>query len=128
MISVKFKVPEVNDRWWESSRNEIARVLQRENEASWKAEEDPNTGAKWAPRKQPTGTWPILNRTGRMQERTKIKPAGGVGLFSARTVSYGPFHQYGTSRMTARPWLGVPDRTLDPIAGIIAKNILKNRR
>lgn len=126
MIKFKLTVPTVNTDWWKYSKNRIAAVLLEENQVDWAAERNPNTGTKWAPRKQPTGGWPILRRTGAMQDSTRIKP-GGVGLFTARTVSYGPFHQYGTRRMVARPWLGVPDRSLPRMAEIIASTIFKGR-
>lgn len=128
MIEFKLKATTFNENWWDSSKNKIAKVLEEENQKSWEGEREPNTGAKWAPRKQPTGTWPILRKSGSMFDKTKIKPSGGVGLFSAKTVSYGPFHQYGTSKMVARPWLGVPDGSLRPIADIIANSILRGRR
>ena len=126
MIKFKLTVPTVSTNWWEPSKNKIAAILLEENKTDWAAEREPNTGSKWAPRKQPTGGWPILRRTGTMQDRTRIRPAG-VGLFNANTVSYGPFHQSGTSRMVARPWLGVPDRSLPRAAEVIARNIFKGR-
>lgn len=126
MIKFKLTVPQVNTNWWDPSKNKIASILLEENRTDWAAERDPDTGSKWAPRKQPTGQWPILRRTGAMQDRTRIKPAG-VGIFKAATVSYGPFHQYGTSRMVARPWLGVPDRSLPRAAEVIAKSIFRGR-
>jgi len=127
MIRFKLTVPTVNTNWWASSKNEIAKVLLEDNQQDWASERDPNTGSKWAPRKQPTGGWPILRRTGAMQDRTRIKPKDSIGIFVASTVSYGPFHQYGTNRMVARPWLGVPDRSLPRAAEIVGKSIFKGR-
>lgn len=126
MIKFKLTVPTVNTNWWESSKNELARILQEDNQKDWASERDPSTGSKWAPRKQPTGNWPILRRTGAMQDRTRIKPAER-GIFKAATVSYGPYHQFGTGRMVARPWLGVPDRSLPRAAEVIGKNIFRGR-
>jgi hypothetical protein len=126
MIKFKLTVPVVNTNWWESSKNEIAAVLLEENRVDWEAEREPNTGSRWQPRKPPTGGWPILRKTGTMQDRTKIKP-GLKGIFSASTVSYGPYHMTGTSRMVARPWLGVPDRSLPRIAGVIGRSVFRGR-
>lgn len=128
MIEFKFSAPAVNFNWWDSSKGELARILQTHNEASWMSEREPNTGKKWSPRKQPAGTWPILRRTGAMQDSVKVRPGSGPGLFSTKSISYGPFHMTGTSRMVARPWLGVPDSSLRPMATVIAKHILKTRR
>lgn len=127
-MEIKFSVPDVNLDWWESSRGELSRILQRENQRSWESEADPNTGTKWAPRKQPTGNWPLLQRTGAMFDKVKVKPQNEVGIFATKSVSYGPFHMTGTSCMTARPWLGVPDSALSPMATAIAKHIFKTRR
>lgn len=127
-MNIKFRgsVQLFNENWWGPSKNPIADILQQDNEEAWSRERDPQTGSGWAPRKQPTGSWPILRRTGEMQDRTKIKPAG-VGLFSARTVSYGPFHMTGTRNMVARPWLGVPMQSMPKITQVVKKSVIRGR-
>lgn len=128
ILEIRYSVPDINLNWWASSRAEMARILQAENQRSWAAETNPNTGERWAPRKPPTGNWPILRRTGKMQDRVRVRPLGEIGIFSTKSVSYGPFHMTGTSRMAARPWLGVPDSALGPLAAAIAKHIFRTRR
>jgi hypothetical protein len=48
--------------------------------------------------------------------------------FHVHGVDYGKYHQFGTKRMSARPWVGVPDHTMGPLAEIAWKNILSRKR
>lgn len=121
-------MPKVQENWWKPSKNELEEIVQKKNKESWAAEQDPVTNAKWAPRKPPTGSWPILNKTGKMQGSTRIKAAGGIMQFVARTgVNYGKYHQYGTSKMVRRRWLGIGRGMSDEMASVIAKNIFKGK-
>lgn len=126
MISFKLQVPTFNEDWWGSSKNAIARILQEDNEAAWVQERDPQTGNAWAPRKQPTGGWPILRKTGKMQDKVKIRPVA-IGVFATTTTSYGPYHMTGTKRMPARPWLGIPSKSMPRIETAVAEAILRGR-
>jgi phage gpG-like protein len=125
-ITFKGSAQLFNENWWASSKMPIADILQQDNEESWSRERDPQTGQGWMARKTPTGTWPILRKTGTMQDRVKIKPVG-VGLFATKTTNYGPFHMSGTSRMTARPWLGVPAMSMPKITVSVKKAIVKGK-
>ncbi len=125
-ITFKGSVPLFNENWWNSSKNPIADILQQDNEEAWSRERDPQTGKGWAPRKQPTGGWPILRKSGKMQDKVKIRPVG-VGIFATKTTSYGPFHMTGTSRMVARPWLGVPETSVPKMTSVVKKAILRGK-
>ncbi len=127
-MTFKFKgsVQLFNENWWASSKSPIADVLQQDNEEAWSRERDPQTGQGWKPRKQPTGGWPILRKSGKMQDMVKIR-AVGAGVFSTKTTSYGPFHMTGTSRMAARPWLGVPQSSMPKMTMVAKKAILKGK-
>jgi hypothetical protein len=48
--------------------------------------------------------------------------------FQVKTTSYGAYHQFGTSKMPARPWVGIPDKSLEQIVPIAWKNILPPKR
>ena len=125
MIKFKLKVPVVEPNWWDRSKNELTKVLLQDNQEDWKGERDPQTQSKWAPRKQPTGTWPILRKTGKMQDGTRMRTPA-VGIFSARMgAPYGSFHMTGTSRMVSRPWLGIPVRTMPRMEAIISEKIFR---
>lgn len=115
-----------NENWWGSSKIGLADILQQDNEEAWSRERDPQTGMGWAPRKQPTGDWPILRRSGTMQDKVKIRPIG-IGLFATKTTNYGPFHMSGTRRMTARPWLGIPMSSIPKMESVVKKAIIRGR-
>lgn len=57
-------------------------------------------GSAWAPRKPPTGSWPLLERTGRMRRSRRVRP--GVGAVEAAVDGPAEHHQRGTRFMVAR--------------------------
>ena len=127
-IKMKLTVPNVNENWWQTSKNELTKIVADYNRSMWSQQADPVTLSPWAPRKPPTGAWPLRRRTGRMQDSTKIKATSSPMMFSASTVYYGKYLQYGTSKMVARRWLGIGPRILDPMAAVIGKNIFKGKK
>ena len=75
--------------------------------AEFAKEADP-AGNPWAKRKTPTGSWPILRKTGRMYGSATARPLPSAAEFTVDTPA--EFHQHGTVRMVARPVL--PSGTL----------------
>ena len=127
MISFKLTAPKVNLDWWKSSKSRLTKIVEDYNRQSWSAEKDPVTGSGWAPRKQPTGTHPLLRKSGKMQDSTKFS-APGTMLFTAKTsVNYGGFHMSGTSKMPQRRWLGIGSPVIPEMEREIAKHIFKGR-
>jgi hypothetical protein len=61
-----------------------------------------------------------------MQDSAYIYTRGDK--FLVKSTSYGAYNQFGTSKMPARPWMGVPDISLKQIVPIAWKNILSRRR
>jgi hypothetical protein len=45
--------------------------------------------------------------------------------FIVNSVPYGIYHQFGTRKMVARPWVGIPLMTTNKIVPIAWKNILR---
>lgn len=128
-IKMRLTVPNVNLNWWQTSRNELTKIVTDYNKSMWSQQSDPVTLKPWAPRKPPTGSWPLLRKTGRMQDTAKIRAKNAAPmLFKASTVYYGKYQQYGTSKMVARRWLGIGSRILDPMAAVIGKNIFKGKK
>lgn len=136
MINFTLSVPTLNENWWESSKNELARILQEDNRTAWGGEKDPQEERKWAPLSERYKEWkdsafpgqPILRLTGKMQDKTKIRPDSVKGLFNARMgADYGIYHMTGTSKMPARPWLGIPSMSMPRIETAVSKAILKGR-
>ena len=61
MIKMKLTVPNVNLKWWKTSKNQLNKLVEEYNRSNWPAQQDPVTLKPWAPRKQPTGTWPLFD-------------------------------------------------------------------
>ena len=116
------KPPQFNLDWWKPTQKEWADVLLKDQKPFWRDEKNPSNGRPWEPRKKPTGDWPILNKTGVMQKTARIVPRNDG--FMVNTTTYGGFHQFGTSKMVARPWMGIPENSLKQLSGIAWKHIL----
>ena len=128
MISFKLTAPKVNLDWWKSSKSKLTKIVEDYNKQSWSAEQDPVTGNRWAPRKQPTGTHPLLRKSGKMQDSTKFSSSAMPMMFTAKTsVNYGGFHMSGTSKMPQRRWLGIGSPVIPEMEREIAKHIFKGR-
>ena len=127
-FSFRLTLPKVNERWWESSKTQLQRIVEEYNKENWAAQTDPVDGSSWAPRKPPTGGWPLLNRTGKMFGSTKFKATGKM-LFSASVgVNYGGFHMSGTSKMPQRRWLGIGGELTRRMEDVIAKHCFKGKQ
>ena len=127
-LTFKLTIPKPNLKWWDSSRKELQTIVKEHHQESWSSEEDPVTGKKWEPRKKPTGSHPLLNKSGKMFKSTKFKSDAHPMLFKATTnVSYGKFHQQGTSKMPQRRWLGLGGKFSDKFSKVVAKHIFKGK-
>lgn len=118
--------------WWRPTQIEWAPILYEENRALWPSEADPTTLQPWAPltakyrawKNKHVGNLPLLMYSGRMLNSAEVKPwkTGYV----VRSTPYGAYHQFGTSKMTARPWMGLPETAMSELPGIAWKHILPN--
>lgn len=123
-----------NLNWWKPTQKQWAPVLLRSHIVPWRQEADPTTGRPWASltpkyalaklRKYPGQ--PILRATGAMQDKAQILPKGEG--FEVKSTPYGVYHQFGTKKMVARPWMGVSDKSLLLLSPIAWKNILSQKR
>lgn len=125
-LKMKLVTPKVNLNWWASSKNELTKIVVDQHKESWGRQQDPVSLTPWSPRKSPTGSWPILRKTGRMQDTAKFRPIDTM-VWSVRTTDYGPFHQSGTSKMPRRRWLGIGGNMINPMEKVIAKHIFKGK-
>lgn len=126
MIKFKMTIPKPNLRWYRDSKKELLKVVEDHNRESWVAEQDPVTDKKWDPRKSPTGSHPLLNKSGKMFKSTKFKAGSRPFDFKATVgVKYGGFHQSGTSKMPQRRWLGVGSTIDDKMAPVFRKHLFK---
>lgn len=124
----------MNLDWWKPTKDEWTVVLLDDHPAFWKRQVDPTTGRPWAKlnprysaekgRKHPGE--PILRATGAMLDSAYIYTRGNQ--FLVQSTHYGAYNQFGTSRMPSRPWMGVPDNSLQKLSPISWKNILSRKR
>ena len=127
-IKMKITLPKPNVKWWNSSKRELLKIVENHHKDSWADESDPATGDKWQARKKPTGSHPLLKKSGKMLNSTKFKADSNPMLFKATTnVAYGKFHQNGTSKMPQRRWLGLGEKFEDKFSEIVAKNLFKGK-
>ena len=129
-MSIKFKltIPKPNLKWWNSSRKELLTVVKQHHQEAWSDEKDPVNGSKWKPRQKPTGSHPILKKSGKMQNTTKFKADSHPMLFKATTHTlYGKYHQKGTGRMPQRRWLGLGGDFENKFAEIMKKHLFKGK-
>jgi hypothetical protein len=130
-IIVKDKIPKMRIGWWKPTQQEWVPILQADQKPFWELQANPTTGRPWAkltPRyymkkqKRYPGQ-PTLRATGLMEDSMQITTQGNK--FIVNTTPYGAYHQFGTSKMVARPWVGVPLMSLHKIVPIAWKNILR---
>ena len=136
---IRFKISgngliQMNLNWWRPTKEEWVPVLLDDHPQFWKKQVDPTYQRPWEALTPRYANWkndhypgePILRATGLMQDVAYIKTKGNV--FLVQSTRYGKFHQFGTSKMAARPWMGVPDISLKQIVPIAWKNILSRKR
>jgi len=129
-MSIKFKltIPKPNLHWYKSSKNELLKIVAEHNKESWAKEVDPVNEKAWQPRKPPTGSHPLLKKSGKMQNSTKFKATDKTMDFRATVgVKYGGFHQRGTSKMVQRRWLGIGSSITKKFAPVLRKNLFKGK-
>lgn len=126
-LKMTLTMPKFNEQWWKTSKSKLDKIVENHNRSSWSEQKDPVSGSKWTPRKQPTGSWPLLKKTGKMFGSTKFKSGKDPLSFIAKTVDYGKFHQQGTSKMPQRRWLGIGSKVLNEMGQVMAKSIIKGK-
>ena len=92
------------------------------------ASQDPQTGEGWKPRKYQYPHPPLLKTMAMANAATGLG-SGSIGLIQGRElkvgvssaeIPYAPYHQFGTGRMVARPFVGASEATLDACGELIA--------
>lgn len=137
MIRFKIKgngLTPLNLNWWQPTKREWTPVLLDDHPQFWKKQVDPTYQRPWSQLSPRYSAWksqnypgqPILRATGLMQDVAYIYTRGNQ--FLVRSTDYGAYNQFGTKRMPARPWMGVPDISLKQIVPIAWKNILSRKR
>lgn len=128
-LKIKDRIKPLRKNWWNSTKKEWAPKLLQNNKEKWFKEEDPEgqpwkslspSYAKW--KREKYGPLPILRISGKMLDTAQIAASGNKFIVSTNDI--GIYHQFGTDKMPARPWMGVSIKSLDDLAEIALKNIL----
>lgn len=116
---------------WRKLLNDVRKVLQEGIEERFQTETDP-TGQPWAPLKRPR-PGKILTKTGKLRRSFEYPfRTDSTGMLKwiqlqvLNKVPYGVFHQEGTVKMVARPFLGFTQKMMDRIERLI-KNFEKTQ-
>ena len=128
-VELKSRGKLFKENWWAPTRREWAPMLLADNQKYWVSETTAG-GLPWrrlSPKYQRWksahyGDQPILRASGNMLDTATIKSWGDK--ISVKSSELGPYHQFGTKNMPARPWMGVPDLSLNRLPGLAWKNIL----
>ncbi len=118
-------MPRFNPNWYEDSKSEVEKTFLQENLKRFDQQRSPE-GKPWAPRKQEY-PWKTLNKTSQMRNSLKYE-LPEMGKVSMSFERKGIFHQFGTSKMPARPWAGVTSKTWIKVKRIYLKNLFKGFR
>lgn len=119
-----------SEKWWSATREEWLPMLLADNKKYW-ISQTTSQGIPWKPLSPGYKIWkssrygdtPMLRLSGKMQDTAEIKSWGD--RIYVNSTELGPYHQFGTRRIPARPWMGVPDMSLERLPGLAWKNILK---
>jgi hypothetical protein len=87
-------------------------------------------GPGWEPRKDPKGTWPILDKTGRMRDAAETTSTrwimeGTERRIEITTPNYGVYHQHGTQKMVKRKFVEFARAELEAIKHVILNILTK---
>lgn len=132
MIKIKAdkRIKLLNKNWWNPTKKEWAPSLLQHNKELWPRQVD-YEGKPWKAlspsyqkwKAETYGSLPELKVSGRMLESAYIVVRGGT--FKVETTEEGVYNQFGTERMPARPWMGVPQKSLNKLSEIALNHILR---
>lgn len=80
-------------------------------------------GESWDKRKQPTGNWALLRKTGKMQKSSKTKIEQNGLVFYYPEGSYAKYHQTVTRKMVARPIVGESKKLNNTLVQMVNQKI-----
>jgi hypothetical protein len=131
MISIRFegRFRPLKTNWWLPTKKEWAPTLMEDNREIWpkmvSADGKPWKSLSPSYQKWKTETFgpgPILEETGEMLNRASLNVRGNK--FVVVTNEEGVYNQFGTRKMPARPWMGVPNKSLNKLSELAVKHIL----
>jgi len=106
--------------------DEAGLYMERETKLNFARQQSPD-GAAWAGLAESTlrykRTSAILRETGSLAASIQKQPASSTEVRITAGTEYGIFHQEGTSKMPARPFIGLNDRHEGEIMRIFERHI-----
>lgn len=87
------------------ARSTVASTIRDLVEEGFAREAD-HRGRRWNARVPPTGSWPLLTKTGAMRRSVGVD-ASGSSITITNSQPYAGYHQSGTRKMVARQWAPV---------------------
>lgn len=110
-------------------RKAMAKFVRRYKELLkpyWIQERNTKTGKKWKKRKEKPKRktfHPLLKKTGRMQQSVRFRLVGEEMI--AKMEDYGPFHEFGTVKMPARPWVSLSEDNFNFFVDLFMKEMFR---
>jgi phage gpG-like protein len=98
---------------------EIARIMVASVHQNFLDEGRPTS---WEPRAEPTGSWPILRKSRDLYNSIEAFISGN-DITVDHNTSYGDFHETGTWKMPARPFLIIVDEDIAEIDRVIEEHM-----
>ena len=84
------------------------------------------TGGPWEPRKEPTGDWPLLNKTGDLMNSIwtqEYQSGSDAVVYMDAGETYGNYLNQGTTKMVARPFLVLSEEEWTEIENVIDEHM-----
>jgi len=110
------------DRIADDGRNlpmdEIAELLLASVQRNFDEEGRPD---RWDPRVEPTGSWPLLNKTGNLIASLGTDINGDI-VSVTNSASYAGYLNEGTEKMVARPFMMIQESDMDAIEELLARH------
>lgn len=106
---------QIHDHGESMPMDAIAQILVDSVHANFDAQGRP---VQWADRADPEADWPILHKTGTLEESI-YSDISGDEIRVNHGTDYGDYHQEGTSRMPSRSFLLIQDEDMDAIEQIV---------
>ena len=116
LLSSSLTIPDIRLDWFARSKMEVLPIVKQHNQRSWTQRKDPVDGSRWEGNDD-------LQETGSMF-RTTMFHMDNKEIYATVMKAYGKFHQYGTSNIPQRRWLGINGFVVERIGNIFGKNLL----
>ena len=98
--------------------SEIAELLLASVQRNFDEEGRPD---RWEPRVEPTGSWPLLNKTGNLISSLGTDINGDT-VSVTNSAPYAGYLNEGTGKMVERPFMMIQEEDMDAIEELLARH------